>query len=144
MAISLSNLRPGKGAKSDKKRVGRGLGSKGTTAGRGQKGQSSRSGVGGLKRLGMRHTILATPKNRGFKSLQDKSATISVGDLEKTTIASEMVTPKVLAKKGLIKAGERSVKVLGDGEITHAITIKGCEVSASAKDKIEKMGGKIE
>jgi len=144
MAISLSNLRPGKGAKSDKKRVGRGLGSKGTTAGRGQKGQSSRSGVGGLKRLGMRHTILATPKNRGFKSLQDKSATISVGDLEKTTIASEVVTPKVLAKKGLIKAGERSVKVLGDGEITHAITIKGCEVSASAKDKIEKMGGKIE
>jgi large subunit ribosomal protein L15 len=144
MAITLSNLRPGFGSKTGKKRVGRGLSSKGTTAGRGQKGQTSRSGVGGLKRLGMRHTILATPKLRGFRSLASKDYTVNIGELEKATIANEMVTPRVLAKKGLIPSADRTVKLLGKGELTHAVTIKKCEVSASAAAKITAAGGKIE
>ncbi len=127
-----------------KKRVGRGLGSKGTTAGRGQKGQSSRSGVGGLKRLGMRHTMLATPKLRGFRSLAEKMPSVNIGDLEKTTLVNEVVTPKTLGAKGLIPKSSHTVKILGDGELTHAIVVKNCEVSKSATEKITKAGGKIE
>jgi large subunit ribosomal protein L15 len=144
MAITLSNLRSAKGAKTLKKRVGRGLGSKGTTAGRGQKGQSSRSGVGGLKRLGMRHTMLATPKLRGFRSLSPKMAAINVGDLEKKTLANEVVTPRTLVTKGLIPKGSHTVKILGAGDLTHAIVVKNCAVSKPAAEKITKVGGKIE
>lgn len=137
-------MRPARGAKKDKKRVGRGLGSKGTTAGRGQKGQSSRSGVGGLKRLGMRHTLLATPKTRGFNSLAGKVQIVNVGDLSKRFIAGEVVTPRTLAKKGLVKDGGAKVKVLSEGDLTVAITVKNCQVSAAASDKIVKAGGKVE
>lgn len=137
-------MRPAKGATKDKKRVGRGLGSKGTTAGRGQKGQSSRSGVGGLKRLGMRHVLLATPKVRGFKSLETKTQIVNVGDVSKRFIAGEVVSPRTLAKKGLIKDGGGEVKILSDGDLTMAVTIKNCKVSAGAVEKITKVGGKIE
>lgn len=144
MAITLSNLRPAKGAKTMKKRVGRGLGSKGTTSGRGQKGQTSRSGSGNAQRLGMRHLMLATPKLRGFKSLGSKALTVNVGDLEKSYLANEVVTPKTLHKKGLIARGDMTVKILGAGELSHAVTVKNCVVSKAAADKISKAGGKIE
>lgn len=137
-------MRPAKGAKKTKKRVGRGLGSKGTTAGRGQKGQTSRSGVGGLKRLGMRHIILATPKVRGFNSLAGKVQIVNVGDLSKRFIAGEVVTPRTLAKKGLVKDGGGKVKVLSEGDLTVAVTVKNCQVSAGASEKIVKAGGKVE
>lgn len=144
MAITLHSMRPAKGATKDKKRVGRGLGSKGTTAGRGQKGQTSRSGVGGLKRLGMRHTLLATPKVRGFNSLEKKVQIVSVGDLSKRFIANEVVTPRTLAKKGMVKDGGAKVKVLSEGDLTVAVTVKNCLVSAGAAEKIAKAGGKVE
>ncbi|MEK7183436.1 MAG: 50S ribosomal protein L15 [Patescibacteria group bacterium] len=144
MAITLHSMRPAKGATKDKKRVGRGLGSKGTTAGRGQKGQSSRSGVGGLKRLGMRATLLATPKVRGFKSLEGKMQIVNVGDFSKRFIAGEVVTPRTLAKKGMVKDGGAKVKVLSEGDLTVAVTVKNCQVSAGASDKIVKAGGKVE
>ncbi|HRH32259.1 MAG TPA: 50S ribosomal protein L15 [bacterium] len=137
-------MRPAKGATKDKKRVGRGLGSKGTTAGRGQKGQTSRSGVGGLKRLGMRHTLLATPKVRGFNSLEKKVQIVNVGDLSKRFIANEVVTPRTLAKKGMVKDGGAKVKVLSEGDLTVAVTVKNCLVSAGAAEKIAKAGGKVE
>lgn len=144
MAITLHSMRPAKGATKDKKRVGRGLGSKGTTAGRGQKGQTSRSGVGGLKRLGMRHTLLATPKVRGFNSLEKKVQIVNVGDLSKRFIANEVVTPRTLAKKGMVKDGGAKVKVLSEGDLTVAVTVKNCLVSAGAAEKIAKAGGKVE
>lgn len=144
MAISLSNLRPAYGAKTNKKRVGRGLGSKGTTSGRGQKGQSSRSGVGGLKRLGMRSVMLATPKLRGFRAIAPKAHTVNVGDLEKSYLTNEVVTPRTLLKKGLISSSDRTVKILGKGTLTHAVTVKGCLVSAVASEHIARAGGKIE
>jgi large subunit ribosomal protein L15 len=143
MAITLHSMRPGKGATKSKKRVGRGLGSKGTTAGRGQKGQTSRSGVGGLKRLGMRHTLLATPKVRGFKSLKNKPQTVSLTAINKMFIAGEVVTPKTLAKKGLITDGNGKVKILNSGELTVGVTIKNCGVSQAASDKILAAGGKV-
>lgn len=143
MAISLSTLRAAFGAKRAKRRVGRGLGSRGTTAGRGQKGQSARSGVGGLKRLGMRSLMLATPKMRGFKSLAQKAQTVNLDSIAAKYIAGEYVTPVTLAKKGLVLSKTSSVKILGDGEISIAITVKNCTVSASATEKIVKVGGTV-
>ncbi len=144
MAISLNNLRSAKGSRTSKKRVGRGLGSTGTTAGRGQKGQTSRSGVGGLRRLGMRHTLLATPKLRGFNSLQNKPQVVNLEDLQGKFIAGEVVTPRTLSKKGLILNPKAQVKILSQGEVSVALTVKNCLVSAGAKDKITAAGGKIE
>ena len=83
MSIGLHNLSPKAGSKKSKKRVGRGLASKGTTAGRGQKGQKARSGTGGFKRLGMRKLLLSTPKLRGFGSMQAKKEISSIDELAK-------------------------------------------------------------
>ncbi len=143
MAISLNSLRPALGAKHSKRRVGRGLGSRGTTAGRGGKGQTARAGSGGLQKLGMRQAMLATPKLRGFRSLAGKMQTVSVGQIGKLYIAGEVVTSKTLSKKGLIPDPKSSVKILADGEISVAVTVKHCEVSEAAAAKIQKAGGKI-
>jgi large subunit ribosomal protein L15 len=146
MTLSLHSLRSGFGAKKDKKRVGRGLGSKGTTAGRGQKGQSSRAGASGLQRIGSRHMMLATPKLRGFKALSSTVPTqaVNLADLAESFVAGEVVTPRTLFKKGLVRDAQRDVKILGVGELAHAVTVKGCRVSATAQAAIEKAGGKIE
>lgn len=131
------------GSRTTKRRNGRGLGRKGTTAGRGQKGQKSRSGVGGLKRLGMRKLILSTPKLRGFRSLAEKANVVNVSDIARMFIAGEVVSPKTLAKKGLIADPNGEVKVLASGDLAVAVTVKGCSVSKSAVEKIEKAGGKV-
>lgn len=144
MALTLHTLRPGKGAKFSKRRVGRGLGSRGTTAGRGQKGQTSRSGVGGLKRLGMRHLILATPKARGFNSMHAKPQAVNLSKISQVTIAGENVSPRTLAKKGVIADAGAEVKILAGGEMAHAVIVKGCAVSEAAKAKIEEKGGRVD
>ena len=144
MAITLHNLQPSKGSKKSRKRVGRGLGSKGRTAGRGQKGQKSRSGVGGLKRLGMKKLILSMPKLRGFKSHKPKASVVNLEDIAKKFGTDEIVNPKSLVKKGLIPSNHSRVKILGDGEIETALTIKGCAVSKSAAEKIIAAKGKID
>ncbi len=144
MTLSLHSLRPGFGAKKDKKRVGRGLGSKGTTAGRGQKGQSSRAGASGLQRIGSRHMMLATPKLRGFKSAAPEVQAVNLADLADSFVAGEVVTPRTLFKKGLVRDAKKDVKILGMGELAHAVTVKGCRVSSTAQAAIEKAGGKIE
>jgi large subunit ribosomal protein L15 len=144
MTLSLHALRPGFGAKKDKKRVGRGLGSKGTTAGRGQKGQSSRAGASGLQRIGSRHMMLSTPKLRGFKALVPGAQAVNLADLSGSFVAGEVVTPRTLFKKGLIRDAKKDVKILGVGELTHMVTVKGCRVSGTAQAAIEKAGGKIE
>ena len=143
MAITLNTIRPGKGAKRTKLRVGRGLGSRGTTAGRGQKGQKSRSGVGGLKRLGLRSLMLATPKLRGFQSQHDKAQAVNLSAISKKYIAGETVTPRTLAKKGLVTDPKGEVKILGNSPLSVAFTVKGCSVSVQAKEQIEKAGGKV-
>lgn len=137
-------MRSAHGAKKSKKRVARGLGSKGTTAGRGQKGQTSRAGSSGTARLGMRQIILATPKVRGFRSMHAKSLVVNVEVLNSKFVAGEVVTPKTLAHKGLIPNDKQTVKILGKGELKVAVTVKNCAVSATAKAAIEKAGGKVE
>lgn len=144
MAISLHNLGPKDGSKKTKKRVGRGLGSKGRTAGRGQKGQKSRAGSSGFQRLGLRKWMLAQPKLRGFKSPRPTKTAINLAKLAEVYGENEVVSPKTLVKKGLMKAAQNGVKILGDGEIKTALKIKNCSVSKSAAEKIMQAGGTIE
>jgi len=128
-----------------KKRVGRGLGSgTGAKSGRGQKGQKSRSGVSGLKRLGMRRMMLATPKKRGFNSQKPKKAVVNLADLENEFDAKAEVTPAMLKEKGLVSKTKAGVKVLGNGSISKPLTIKGCAVSKAAAEKVMAAGGTIE
>lgn len=145
MAIGLHNIKPFRGSKTKKHRVGRGVGSNwGTTAGRGQNGQKSRSGVGGLKRLGMKKLLLSTPKVRGFKAIAAKPFTVNVSDLAKVFEKGAVVSPKTLKEKGMLPASSgRIVKILGGGTIDKAIKVKGCAVSKSAAEKITAAGGEV-
>ena len=145
--MGLNNLRPAKGSTRDRKRVGRGPGSGlGKTAGRGEKGQKSRSGFshrdgfeGGQMPLHRR-----LPK-RGFTNARFKKefAEVNLGKLE-VFDAGTIVTPEILLKHGLIKKISDGVKVLGDGDLTKALTVRAHKFSASAQQKIADKGGKAE
>ena len=120
--------------KAKKPRVGRG-GKRGTTSGRGTKGQKSRSGH--RIRPALRDYIQRLPKLRGTSNRQRslKVEVINVGDLTKYAESGiEVITAKTIGK---------TVKILGDGEIRRPVTVKGLAVSASAKGKIEAAGGKV-
>lgn len=142
----MHTLGKNKGTKSSKKRVGRGYGSGkgGHTVGRGMKGQKSRAGSSGHKRRGMRRLILSTPKLRGFKSPNPDAQVVNVSQIEALYIAKEVVTPKTLASKGLIKDSKKPVKVLANGDINKAVTVKSCSISKAAAEKIIAAGGKVE
>ncbi len=128
--------------------VGRG-GKRGKTAGRGTKGQNARSGR--KKRPEMRDIIKRIPKLRGrgvnsFKPYAIKPTVVNVGALETHFAAGDTVSPMALIEKGLARIYKGIVpviKVLGDGELTKKLTITDCQVSASAKVKIEKAGGTV-
>ncbi|MFH1430544.1 MAG: 50S ribosomal protein L15 [Candidatus Uhrbacteria bacterium] len=145
-AYSLHNLPVGSAQRRrNVKRLGRGHGSgRGKTAGRGTKGQRSRTGGrGGLKRLGMKRTILAQPKLRGFKSIHPKSLFLNVCVLEERMESGATVSPKKLVEAGLVEHTRYGVKLLGRGELTKKFTVQGVQVSAVAKAKIEAAGGQI-
>jgi large subunit ribosomal protein L15 len=143
MPLSLHTLSPQRGASKSKKRIGRGLGSKGTYSGRGVKGQRARSGVSGLQKLGIRQVMLATPKARGFKSGKPKAQAVNVGDLSRKFQPGAKVSPATLFKKGLIVSTSLPVKILAKGGISISITLTDCAVSVSAKEKIVKAGGTV-
>ena len=120
-----------------KKRVGRG-GKKGTYSGKGNKGQRSRAGRKFAPNI--REIIKRYPKLRGYKfNKREKNlVVINIGDLEKKFKDSEIVSPKSLLEKKLIrriKGKTPKVKILGKGEITKKLVIEGCELSKSAKEK---------
>lgn len=127
------------------KRVGRGNASqKGTSAGRGTKGQKSRAGGrGGLKLKGLRKSILKIPKSRGFKSHRPEVQTLTLKQLDAHTKAGQMVTPKWLASVGLVASSTLAVKIVGNGVVTKAFTVKECLASKGATAAIEKAGGKL-
>ncbi len=124
-----------------KKRVGRG-GKRGTTSGKGQKGQKSRSGH--RIRPAERDIISKFPKLRGVKnrSRTEPATEINVGDLGKIA-AGGKIDKKILLETGIIKRISESVKVLGNGELKEAVILEGIPVSAGAKVKIEKAGGSV-
>lgn len=143
MSLSLHNLQSPN--KKIRKRIGRGNGSgTGTYAGKGLKGQRSRSGVSGLKLKGLRARLMSIPKLRGFSSDQEKKAVVNLKDLENKFESGATISPKVLKKKGLIKTPRYGVKILGDGQISKSFVVTGCKVSAKAKEQIENAGGRIE
>ena len=146
--MQLHDLTPAPGSTKNRKRVGRGNSSgHGTTAGRGQKGQGSRSG--GTKGAGFEggQTPLAMrlPKLPGFNNINRKEyLPVNVARIEDKYEAGEVVDHESLVAKGIIKHADALVKVLGDVEITKAVTVKVDKVSASAQAKIEAAGGKVE
>ncbi|MCQ2751582.1 MAG: 50S ribosomal protein L15 [Coriobacteriales bacterium] len=146
--MDLSTLKPAKGATHAKKRVGRGNASgKGTTAGRGYNGQGSRPG--GTKGAGFEGgqtpLYMRLPKLPGFKNRWRKEyLAVNVSRLEEKFNAGDVVDGASLKEKGIIKHEDALVKVLGDGNITKALTIKVDKVSKSAQEKIEACGGKVE
>ena len=125
------------------KRVGRGQSSgRGKTAGRGTKGQKARAGHRIMPAI--REQLKKLPKRRGysFKSIQDKPLALNVSALERLFAAGDTVNSKTLAERGL-KAQGRSIKVLGDGDLSKKLVISGLKVSESARIKIEKAGGTV-
>ncbi len=145
--MPLNNLRPPKGAKHAKKRIGRGQGSgQGKTAGRGHKGAKSRSGFkfkrgfeGGQMPLHRR-----VPK-RGFHNpFRVEYAVVNLDTLDATFEAGVIVTPELLRERGLVAGGGQPVKVLGRGEVGKALTVRVHKFSGKAAEKIAAAGGTAE
>jgi large subunit ribosomal protein L15 len=145
--MSLNNLKPARGAKHSKKRVGRGPGSgNGKTAGRGNKGAQSRSGYsykrgfeGGQMPLHRR-----VPK-RGFNNIfRTEYDVVNLDQLEARFDAGATVTPDALREAGLIRNRQSRIKVLGRGDVTKALTVQAHKFSGSAAQKLAGAGGKTE
>jgi large subunit ribosomal protein L15 len=132
--MKLHELSPAKGSKRNRKRIGRGPGSGlGKTAGRGHKGQRSRSGYS--QRLGFR-----VPK-RGFTNIfQTRFQVVNLSSLGE--LGAE-ITPEILVEKGLVRAGQ-PIKILGEGDLAAPATVHAHKFSASARAKIEAAGGTCE
>ena len=144
--MKLQELSPAVGSVKAPYRKGRGAGSgNGKTAGRGHKGQWARSG-GGVRpgfEGGQLPLYRKLPK-RGFKNrFATQYAVINLSDLDRFETGAVVDLDTLLAE-GIVKKAYDGLKVLGDGELTHAITVKAARFSASAKEKIEAAGGKTE
>jgi large subunit ribosomal protein L15 len=144
--MRLNDLAPSPGARKSRKRIGRGVGSGwGKTAGRGSKGQNSRSG-GGVRPgyEGGQMPIHRRLPKRGFTNIFKKTyAVINIRDLAKMESGS-VVDEAVLVRAGLVKGRRDGVKLLGQGEIDIPLTVKIDLVSQSARQKIESAGGTVE
>ena len=144
MTYSLHTLQRTKTTK-PKRRLGRGAGSsKGKTSGRGHKGYKARSGSSALLGFegGQMPLIARIPKLKGFHNINQKVyQALNVQELEKYA-KSDTITKETLVERGFLKEGEL-LKILGTGEIKKAITVEADAASASAREKIEKAGGKI-
>lgn len=141
----LDQLRPPKGARKKRKRVGRGIGSgHGKTSCKGSKGQNARSGRGTKAGFeGGQMPIQRRLPKRGFKNpFKQKVSIIHIGDLNRFPRDS-MIDPDLLWKSGLCKKGE-IIKLLSDGELEHPLTIRVHRASKTALQKVEKASGRVE
>jgi len=143
--INLSTIKPDKGSTKKRKVVGRGNASgHGTYSCRGMKGQKARSGVSGLKRLGMKSKILQIPKLRGFKSKRPSAQVLNLNDLNETFKAGEIVSRETLTKRGLVKISKAPIKILADGELkVKDLKFSGLKISQSALTKIKAVNGSV-
>ena len=146
MAISLNSLRPAKGSIHKKKRVGRGPGSGlGKTAGRGEKGQKSRSGYS--RKIGFEGGQMPLHRRlpkRGFTNIfKKKWLAVSLAALDEHFNADEEITPELLHNRGIIKKAKHDVVVLGNGEISKPLRVSAHRFTKSAREKIEKAGGAV-
>ena len=146
--IGLHNLTPAPGSHRDRKRIGRGPGSgHGKTSGKGHKGSMARAGHGGPGggkpgfEGGQMPLTRRIPK-RGFTNpFREEAQLVRLGDLHK--VEGE-VTPESLQAAGLVRARKGPVKLLANGEVTGAVTVRGIKVSAGAREMIVAAGGRVE
>ena len=135
------------GARKAKRRVGRGnAAGQGTTAGRGQKGQKSRSGHSIVRGFegGQLRMIKGLPMKRGFNNpFKIYYALIKLDTLDQFE-AGARISPETLKEKGFLRKNEMQVKVLGNGEVTKAVTVAAHKFTRSARAKIEAAGGTVE
>jgi large subunit ribosomal protein L15 len=146
MAIGLNNLRPAEGSTHKKKRVGRGPGSGlGKTAGRGNKGQKSRSGYSGKVGFeGGQMPLQRRLPKRGFTNIFKKQwIEVTLATLENSFDAGDSITPETMHERGVIAKGKRDVVVLGTGELTKALTVSAHRFTKGARAKIEAAGGTV-
>lgn len=135
--LSQSSITKGRGSAKKIKRVGRGNSSgHGTYSTRGLKGQKSRSGVSGLKRLGMKKQLLQIPKLRGFKSLRAKNQAVSVKSLNNSFKDGEIVSPASLLEKGLIGTMNNPVKILGKEKLTVKVKFENIKMSEGVRTQL--------
>jgi len=143
--LGLENLSPSEGSRTDARRVGRGPGSgRGKTSGRGHKGQKARSGgkIPAWFEGGQMPLYRRIPK-RGFTPYrQTRVQVVNVADLEK--VEGDEIGPEELSARGLVESPTDPVKILGEGEVERALTVRAHAFSASAREKIESAGGVAE
>lgn len=146
--MELNSIKPAAGAKHAKRRVGRGIGSGlGKTAGRGHKGQKSRSG--GYHKVGFEGGQMPLQRRlpkRGFKShLLAFNAEVTLSDLERFAVAENTQQVDVLALKaaGVVSETAKVVKLINTGALTKALTLSGLQASAGAKAAVEAAGGSV-
>ena len=145
--MELHDLHPAPGATRQRKRVGRGPGSgNGKTAGRGHKGQKSRSGYS--RRWGFEGgqmpLVRRIPK-RGFTNIfRVEFQVVNFRDLERVFSEGDTVSPESLIEKGLVRGGNRLIKVLADGDLSKKLIVQAHKFSGSARAGIEKAGGSCE
>jgi large subunit ribosomal protein L15 len=147
--MELHELRPVPGSKKRRKRVGRGMASgSGKTSGRGMKGQGARSGGGKGPYFegGQLPLVRRLPFRRGFTNIHRvEYKPVNLDRIqEKFGDSDQEVTPEVLIEAGIIKRSDKAVAILGDGELTSALTIKAHRFSKNAQAKIEAAGGTVE
>ncbi len=150
--MHIGDLRPPPGAKKKRKRVGRGMASgHGKTSGRGMKGQKARGSVrlgfeGGqtplYRRLRKRRGVSQAARNIGI--FRRTYAQVNVGRLEERFDAGTVVTPELLQERRIVRKLGDGVRILGDGQLTKALTIRAHHFSAAARAKIEAAGGTAE
>ena len=138
---------PSPGARKGRKRVGRGdSAGQGSTAGRGMKGQKSRSGssIRAGFEGGQNALIKGLPMKRGFNNkFKTYYSLISLNTLE-TFAAGDQITPETLRERGFLKSLKQPVKIVGDGQLTKAVTVAAHRFTRSAREKIEAAKGKVE
>lgn len=147
--IGLHNLRPAPGSHRGRKRIGRGPGSgTGKTSGKGHKGSMARSGHGGPGGgkphfEGGQMPITRRIPKRGFTNpFREDAQVVRLNDLSK--VAGDEVTSETLAAAGLIRTGHGPAKLLSNGDVPRAFTVRGVKMSAAARAKIEAAGGRID
>jgi large subunit ribosomal protein L15 len=147
MPLTLDDLRGGPGAHKDRKRVGRGHGSgQGKTAGRGTKGQKSRSGPGVARGFegGQLPIQQRMPYKRGFTNIyRTPWEVVNLGRLEELQVDGP-ITPEILFAQGVTRGVEFPVKILAGGELTRPIVVHAHAFSESAKATVERLGGSVE
>ena len=147
--MKLHDLKPGKGATKNRKRVGRGIAAgQGKTAGRGTKGQKARSG-GSLPPYfegGQLPLVRKLPFVRGVGFRDPWRVRFTPVNVERLTVFPEgtEVTPEMLVEAGIIKRADELVAILGRGDLKYGLTVKAHRFSSSARDKIEAAGGVVE